>query len=242
MDGYLLVLAFAALPAFGNLGGGLLAELVPLSEKALSLALHLAVGVVLAIVGLELMPQAFGTTMPWVPILAFVAGGAAFLGLDRLSGFVEARLGLEKAGGAFGIFSAVALDLFSDGVMIGTGTLIDPTLGFLLALGQVPADVPEGFAAVASARRAGVHRPARVVMALSFAAPILLGATLGFFALRGAPLLLTVSVLAVTAGALTSIVVEEMIPEAHEGETSQAGVLFLLAGFALFALLSVYVA
>lgn len=36
----LLVLALAALPALGNLAGGLLAEVVPLSERGLSLALH----------------------------------------------------------------------------------------------------------------------------------------------------------------------------------------------------------
>ncbi len=43
--------------------------------------LHLAAGIVLAVVGLELMPEALTATPPWVPILAFVAGGAFFIGL-----------------------------------------------------------------------------------------------------------------------------------------------------------------
>ena len=30
------------------------------------------------------------------------------------------------------------MDLFSDGVMIGTGTVINPALGLLLALGRCP--------------------------------------------------------------------------------------------------------
>ena len=50
--------------------------------------------------------------------------------------------------------------------------------------------------------------------------------------------MVTVSVLAITGGALTSVVVEEMITEAHGGETSHLGPVFLTAGFALFALIS----
>ena len=110
----------------------------------------------------------------------------------------------------------------------------------MLALGQVPADVPEGFAAIATLRRAQISRRTRILMALSFAAPILLGAALGYFALRQAPEILTLSVLAVTGGALTSVVVEEMLTEAHEGDTSVWGPILLTGGFALFAAISVY--
>ncbi len=79
------------------------------------------------------------------------------------------------------------MDLFSDGVMIGTGTVLNPALGLLLALGQMPADLPEGFAAVATLRNAGVKRKQRILLAAAFALPILLGAALGYLALRNAP-------------------------------------------------------
>jgi ZIP family zinc transporter len=241
VDGFWLVLALAALPAAGNFVGGLGSELFPVSERALSLALHLAAGIVLAVVGLELMPASLEATPAWVPILAFVGGGVFFIGLERAIGFVQGRLGSgPESAGPLAIFSGVSLDLFSDGVMIGTGTVLNPTLGLLLAVGQVPADVPEGFAAVATLRRAGIGRTKRIAMAAAFAIPILVGATLGYFALRAAPELLTLSVLAVTGGALTSVVVEEMISEAHEGETSRLGPVFLTAGFAIFALISAY--
>jgi ZIP family zinc transporter len=124
--------------------------------------------------------------------------------------------------------------------MIGTGTVVNPALSLLLALGQIPADVPEGFAAVATMRRAGMARPARLVLAAGFAVPIPLGAALGFLALRAAPEVLTVSVLALTGGALVAVVVEEMVSKAHEGDTSPLGPVFLTAGFALFAAISVY--
>jgi ZIP family zinc transporter len=238
---FLIVMGLALLPAVANFAGGAAAEVLEVSDRTLSLALHLAAGIVLAVVGLELMPEALEATPAWVPLLAFVAGGAVFIGLDRSIGYVQARMGgTEQQAGAFAIFGGVSMDLFSDGVMIGTGTVLNPALGLLLALGQMPADLPEGFAAVATLRNAGVKRKQRILLAAAFAVPILLGAALGYLALRNAPEVLTLSVLAMTGGALTAVVVEEMVGEAHESDTSQLGPLFLTAGFALFGAISVY--
>ncbi len=231
----------ASLPYLLSAAGEALAETLHVSELVLSLALHVAAGIVLAVVGLELMPEALQASPPWIPLLAFVGGGAAFIGLDHIVGYVQARIAdKEKKGGSLAIFSGVSMDLFSDGMLIGTGTALDPALG-LLAIGQVPPDVPEGFAAIASMRRAGISRRRRVLLSVSFAVPIFRGATLGYFALRDAPDIITLSVLALTGGALTAVVLEEMIGEAHEGETSRLGPIFLTAGFALFGAISVYV-
>lgn len=242
MSQFLTVIGLAALPAAANFVGGVAAEVFRVSERGLSLALHLAAGIVLGVVGLELLPEALVGDSPWIPLAAFVAGGAVFTGLDAAVGYVQARLGggVER-GSALAIFGGVAMDLFSDGVMIGTGTVIDPALGLLLAVGQMPADVPEGFAAVATMRKAGIAQRWRVLLAAGFAVPILLGATIGFLGLRHAPQVVSLSVLALTGGALTAVVVEEMVSEAHRGDTSRLGPVFLTAGFALFAALRVYV-
>ena len=184
VSSFALVMALALLPAAGNIAGGLLAETWEVSARTLSLALHLAAGIVLAVVGLELVPEALNATPPWVPILAFVTGGALFMGLERLIKTLKTRLGSrEGSTGPWAIFAGVSLDLFSDGVMIGTGSVISPALGLLLAAGQVPADIPEGFAASATLRRAGVPRRARLLVAASFTLPVLIGAALGYLAL-----------------------------------------------------------
>lgn len=233
-------MGLAALPAVANFAGGALAEVFPVSGRLLSLALHFAAGIVLGVVGIELMPRALQADPPWIPLLAFVAGGAVFIGLDGLVGYVQGRLGgAADRTSALAIFGGVSIDLFSDGIMIGTGTVLNPALGLLLALGQMPADVPEGFAAVATLRKAGIARRWRLAMAAAFAIPVLLGAALGFLALRAAPEVVTVSVLAMTGGALVAVVVEEMVTEAHEGDTSRIGPLFLTAGFALFGAISI---
>jgi ZIP family zinc transporter len=242
MKEFLVVMGLATLPALANLVGGGLAEIFRVSGRGLSLALHLAAGIVLAVVGLELMPEALNASQPALPLLAFVAGGAVFMGLDRLVGVAQTRLGDdEEQRGALGIFGGVSMDLFSDGVMIGTGSVVNPALGLLLALGQVPADVPEGFAAVATMRRAGIPRRRRLMLTAAFALPILFGAALGFLALRQAPEIVTLSVLALTGGALTAVVIEEMVSAAHHGDTSSLGPVFLTGGFALFAAISVYI-
>ena len=69
-------------------------------------------------------------------------------------------------------------------------------------------------------------------MAASFAVPILLGAALGFLALRQAPEIVTLSVLALTGGALVAM--------DSRARLAPAGPVFLTAGFAIFGAISVY--
>ncbi|WP_031511330.1 ZIP family metal transporter [Streptomyces megasporus] len=234
------VLLLALVPAAANLAGGVLSEVLPSSGRLLSAALHLATGIVIAVIGLELMPRALEADPAWAPLLAFIAGAGLFLGVDRFAGHLQARSASGGSAAPYAIYSGTALDLFSDGILIGTGTVIDPTLGLLLALGQAPADLPEGFATTAALRRARVSRRGRLISAAAFALPVLTGAALGYLALRDAPDLLTLSVLAFTGGALLSVVIEEMIPEAHEAAESRWDSFYLVTGFALFAAVTTY--
>jgi ZIP family zinc transporter len=59
--------------------------------------------------------------------------------------------------------------------------------------------------------------------------------------MRGQPELYKMMLLAFTAGVLTTLVVEELIPEAHEEVAdSPISPLIFAGGFALFALISAY--
>jgi ZIP family zinc transporter len=147
----------------------------------------------------------------------------------------------EEGAGPWAIYFGVAVDLFSDGLMIGTGATISFGLGLLLALGQVSADLPEGFATIAAFKRRGVARRTRLLIAAAFAVPVFLGATIGFWAVRDAPEIVKLAVLAFTAGILLTVVIEEIVPEAHEGEEARAAALFLVGGFALFTLIAAYI-
>ncbi|MDX5422201.1 MAG: ZIP family metal transporter [Hymenobacteraceae bacterium] len=243
MNEFLQVLMYAAMPAFGNLLGGILAEMLNVSEKTLSLALHLAAGIILAVIGVELMPEALEAEPPYIPILAFVGGSAFFVLLDRSIGYVQSRFGgktKKGMGAAVAIYIGVAIDLFSDGIMIGTGSTVAASLGLLLAIGQVPADIPEGFATIATFKSKGVSRGKRLLLAASFAIPIFLGATVGYWAVKDSSEIVKLTLLAFVAGILLTVAVEEMLTEAHDRPDSKWAALFLSGGFALFTFLSVY--
>lgn len=239
MSGYLAVLALTLMPALGNFVGGVLADRVTVSSRVLSFALHAAAGIVFAVVGVELMPQALAAEPAWLVVLLFVAGGGFAVLIDWAMGAVRlrSRTGSAAAGaeaGPWSIYFGVAVDLFSDGVMIGAGSTISPALGLLLSLGQVPADIPEGFATIATFKAQGMPRRRRLLLAASFTIPILLGATISYFALRGGPEIYKLGLLAFTAGILLTVAVEEIVVEAHREDDSRLASLFLVGGFALF--------
>ena len=246
MSEFLQVLALAALPALGNFAGGVLAEIFKISNRTLSLALHAAAGIVLAVVGVEIMPEALTAQPPWVIVIAFFIGGMFFIALDELIGLIRLRFdGEEKAGDEGGgnpwvIYAGVAVDLFSDGIMIGVGSTIAFGLALLLALGQVSADIPEGFAIIATLKRKGIPRSKRILLSLAFAIPVLTGASLGYFIVRSQPEFFKLALLTFTAGILTAVVVEEIVPAAHADGEARFAALMLVGGFSLFTLLSVY--
>lgn len=244
MDEFGVVLLFALIPAVGNIGGGLFAELVAVSERNLSLALHGAAGVVLAVVAIELMPKALAIEQAWIALVALFAGAVAFLALDSVIHLVQARVRPSATTGeasVWTIYFGVGIDLFIDGILIGTGSTIALSLGLLLAIAQVPADIPEGFATIAGFRSRGLPKRTRLLLAFSSVIPILFGATIGYWAVRGRSEVAQFALLTFAAGMLMTLVVEEMVPEAHREETeARFASLIFMAGFVLFAAISVY--
>ena len=58
--------------------------------------------------------------------------------------------------------------------------------------------------------------------------------------MRGQSELVKMALLTFTAGILTTLVVEEIIPEAHQDGEARFATLLFLGGFALFGLLSAF--
>lgn len=244
MDGYHIALILASLPAIGYVIGGLLAETVDITQRTLSLSLHAAAGVVLSMVAVELLPEALKAdpTFAWVIIIAFMLGGAFFVAMDRALKFARERIsGQNTASRPLAIFFGVAIELMNDGIMVGAGSTISTALGLILALGQIPANIPEAFATIATFKGHGISYNYRVLLSCMFIVPILLGTTLGYFAVRGQPVLVKQLILAFTAGVLTTLVVEEIVPEAHRDSEAQIAALVFVLGFTLFTLISTYI-
>jgi ZIP family zinc transporter len=242
MTPYLSSLALSAMPAIGSYIGGLLSEFIPPSKGNLSLTLHGAAGIILSVVGVELMPQMLAADPPWLIFLAFVMGGGFFILMRRGINYVQKhRNKSEKQSSAWVIFLAVGVDLFSDGLMVGTSSTIAFSLALMVAVGHILANIPTGMAAISSFKQSKTSALFRQMVSASLIFPPVIGATLGYWVVVGQPEVLKFMLLAFTAGILTTLVVENMVPEAseHEKENYQETLCFV-GGFAFIALLGTY--
>jgi len=245
------VLLLALFPAAGNFLGGLAAEFTRTTRKTLSIALHLAAGIIFGVIAIELAPRSFGGAPPWLVGAGFLLGAGFYLLLDSLIARWTSEKPQEAAdtlstagaakGGAWMIYAAVAVDLFSDGLLIGVGSSISFGLALILALGQVTADIPEGFATIANFKDKGVPRSRRLLLSASFLVPVLAGALISYFVLRDAAETMQLTALAFTAGLLLIAASEEIIGEAHEAVCDTKSATFATAvGFVIFALVASY--
>ncbi|MFD1797869.1 peptidoglycan-binding protein [Paracoccus aurantiacus] len=239
MSGLWQILLLSLLPGLGNFVGGLAAEFGPNSPRALNWALHAASGIVIAIVAVELMPEAVAVLEGWWIAAGFAAGAIAYILIDT---FVESRQAESEGSGTSGmwmIYVAVAVDLASDGLMLGSGAALSWGLALTLALGQVLADLPEGYAVIANFRAKGVPRGRRIWLSASFILFSVGAALLAYLLLRNAPEAIKMVALTFVAGLLTVAAIEEMLGEAHEAdEDSQASISAFAGGFVLFTLVS----
>lgn len=237
MNNLWLVIGLALLPGLGNLAGGMVAEFVRTTPRLLNLALHAASGIVIGVVAIEIMPAALQNLAGWWIALAFAAGGLVYVGLE---GLVEGKPQNKPGGSAMWmIYIAVAIDLSGDGVMIGSGTAVSPSLAVVLAAGQLLADLPEGYSVVANLREKNVSRAKRIGVSVSFPLYCLAAALIAWFLLRDATDAAKYVALSFVAGLLTLAAVEDIMNEAHEaaGDTRTSSVA-VVGGFTLFALVS----
>jgi ZIP family zinc transporter len=232
------VLLLSLLPGAGNFAGGMLAEFGKTSDRLLNWALHAASGIVIAIVAVELLPEALKSLAGWWIAAAFAAGGVAYIrleaGVERLQSSGEGRRTRMWM-----IYVAVAVDLTSDGLMLGSGAAVSSSMAIVLAAGQVLADVPEGYASIANFRDKGVSRGRRILLSASFIVFCVGAASFAYLLLRGAGEGLKMAALTFVAGLLTVSAVEDMLEEAHDARAdTRASVLAFVGGFVLFTLVS----
>lgn len=234
------LIGLALLPASGMLLGALVAEWWRLSQHAIGALLHAAVGVAAAVVSVELMPRILQDIAPWQLAVAFLLGAAASVAMVRGVNRAVHSLQVGETG-PWKVYLAVAVDLIGDGLMVGIGSAVASGLGFMLALSQVVANIPGGFVALANLRAKGTSRTVRLAAAASLCVPVLIGAGLGFWLLRGQPANLQNAALAFVVGMLLLATVEDLVPEADAPKTRRLiTTAAFAAGFVFFALISLY--
>lgn len=237
--GFLTVLGLALLPGLGNTVSGFATELFHPSQKTVNRALHAATGIILAVIAVEVMPRALRGASAWLLALAFLAGGLVHLAVEAAIERWHKRAAGGAGAGAWMVYFGVASDLVGDGLLIGAGSAVSTGLAVLLAVGQVLADIPEGFAVVAMFRDKGVPRRRRLLISASFLVPVVAAAMLAYFVLRARGEAFKMACLVFVAGLYTLAAVEDMLREAHKAsEDSRWSAISFLLGFALFLAVS----
>jgi ZIP family zinc transporter len=210
---YLLVLVLAMLPAGGNIIGTVLAESMQTPKWVVGAALHAAAGIAIALVSVDLMPRILPRVeIPWL-VVAFAVGTA----ISIVIAWIVRKLGRSQDNGKAGAWmvqAAVLVDLASDGLMTGAGAGVSFGLGVLLALAQLVANIPGGFAAAANFKHRGIKRAKRYLIAALVPLPVFVTASLGFWVLKDTDPGIQHAVLAVMVGVLLLTTVEETLPEA----------------------------
>lgn len=244
-DLFYFALILCLFPAAGYLFGGVIAEGITVSRRVLSMALHGTAGIIASIVAVQLLPLILQREYAVITISFMALGGVGFLALDSVASFASYRTGrrtCEESKGPWPLYIGVALELFSDGLLIGTGAIISTSLAIVLAVAQLISNIPEGLATMISFRGFGAERRSRAIILLTLALPIFLGVTVGYWALRGRPEIYQLCILAFSAGLLLTLIAEEIVPEAHKEERdSRINVLILVGTFFLFNLASLYI-
>lgn len=231
---------YTLLPIAALLAAGFFAIARPAGPRMRSAIMHLAAGVVFAVVALELLPNIIHSNAIVAVVIGFSAGTVLMLVLRELLGHGEhdedeksndggaTKHDDHEAGGAdhatgdehgaavTGMVVAIAVDLVVDGIMLGLGFAAGERAGVLLAIALTLETVSLGLAVATTLRQRGgaKGRVAAVLGVLGLSLAV--GAAAGGLGLRYAPPSVLPGLLAFGAAALLFLVTEELLEEAHE--------------------------
>lgn len=210
------------------------------NSRLLALLLGLASGVMLAVVTVDLLPQALEQGSRLAAAVGFAAGVLLLAVLDnRLSKRGSHRKkanGLRESFTKMGLLVAlgIALHDLPEGLAIGAGFAATPGLGATLSLAIGLHNIPEGIS-MAAPLLFGGWRPWKVLGLCSLVALITpLGTLLSLLLLSISPAFIAIS-LAFAAGAMVFVVADELIPISHDSSRLLTA-LGLTLGFVLMLL------
>ncbi|VUD41275.1 hypothetical protein TDB9533_00455 [Thalassocella blandensis] len=212
MDTLLIVLIYATLPVLGHLAGVFLAEIIDPPSRVVGAALHCSAGIAFALVALEFLPRIVDHLPFILMLLMFALGVLISIALAKSVSALRSLNGGHHTA-AIMVFTAVSIDLITDGFLTGAGSAIDTHLGFLLGAAQSLANIPGGFAVTATLRQHHYRKQWRIVSALLIALPVLAVAAFSLWLVSDKAPEVQNSILMTMGAVLLLTTVEDIIPE-----------------------------
>lgn len=228
-----------ALPAAVMLFGGVLATFWSPGKSLIAMVQHLAAGIILAAVTVEVFPAMQSAKVaPALLIGSFTVGVLFMYAVKHLGERLEAgnsARSLEKRFN-FGLIITVFIDAALDGVTIGAGFAAGEKVGFALAIG-LSAEMLFLSMSLISDTISGARA---LWISAGLSGAILVSAMLSYYLLSSTPGTTIAIALAFSCAALLYLVTEELLIEAHAHAQAEKPyfMLVLFAGFVGFWVIS----
>jgi ZIP family zinc transporter len=193
--------------------------------------------VLISAVAYELVEVAVGLAADTYAVAIGFPLGALVFYLGDIA--IDLRLKGSSGGGGLGIVLGAVLDGIPESVVIGASLLTGETASVAVIVAVFLSNIPESISASSDLVRGGWSRWRVLLLWVVVVAASTLAAGLGYVALEGASRSWIALIQAFAAGAILTMLADEMIPEAFEyTEHNKTVGLALAFGFALSAALS----
>lgn len=232
----LSVLEITALAALGTLLGAVIAQQMiarreKLSKNALNFIVAMGGGLLIASIGIVLVPEGLKAIPFWIANLMFLLGSLVFMLLD---------LWIEKKGGRASQLLANTMDSLPESVGIGAAFAVGGTVGPLLALLVGLQNIAEGFNSYNELQSSRISTTKNLGMQFISALTGPIGGVFGFVFLAGHPGVIS-AVFMFSAGGILYLVFHDIAPLAHR-EGHWVSTLGVTLGFMLAMLAQALVA
>jgi len=230
------------------LAGGIFGAFFTVKNSFRSVILHLAAGVIFAVVAIELMPKVLESHMIPTITIGFFSGLIVMLLIKYLSGKASERQikpaesGEKKASILnllpWGLLVGIAVDIFLDGMLVGVGFAAGESEGLLLSIALSIEILALGLV-VSTELKSAKFKPKTILLVISaLSVSILLGALIGSILLNYVGDNVLTGVLAFGLSALMYLVTEELLVEAHEHKDTPFYTAVFFIGFFVFLLIA----
>lgn len=234
----------------GSLGGVLVASALLFSNDRLRVKLvpwlvSYAVGTLLGVALLVLLPEALTRLSPRTVLSSLLAGIMLFFLLEKLVLWRHCHTHECEAHGMAApmVIIGDAFHNFLDGIIIGTAVRTSIPLGVSTALAVATHEIPQELGDMAILLHAGYSKRKALVLNLVSGASAVLGALVAVFALEWVPHA-TEYVLSVAAAGFLYIAMADLIPDLHRGRidaTTLRQLALALAGIGTVVALNAFV-
>jgi ZIP family zinc transporter len=256
----LTIVAVAGGAALASVVGGLISLWRKPTTLFMSAALGYASGVLLAVIGFEMLPQALELASLPLAVAGFATGFGAVYAFDlfihrgrlageqadqhpQVEGFYRQRR--PRGGEVTVLAGGTSAEELIEGLAIGLGAVIKPGLGLIIGLAIAIDNLSEGLSIgeiIRSERKEqGRDEVRRILRWTGLIGVALLGSALvGWFVVRGLPEAVIGCLFAVGGGGMFYLTITDLVPQAEERQYQQSGAIATAAGFLTIFVLSTF--